>query len=137
VFSKLSRSNTSIGLKLTFVRQLARIICSSGLGPRHGSYLDPAIDGFKPVKRVQELEADVSHLIRTRRELLGVLDGKPDAVDGNTRLVRHLELHWRGPGLRASVKSVPGSLQRVRFSYFVVSLPQKDPGCRPTGVALN
>jgi hypothetical protein len=45
------------------------------------------------MKGVQELEADVSHLIRTRREPLCVLDCKPDAVDGDTRLVRHLELH--------------------------------------------
>jgi len=49
------------------------------------------------------LEADVSHLIRTRRELLSVLDGKPDAVDGDTRLVRHLELHWRGLVVRPSL----------------------------------
>jgi len=107
-FSTRSRLNTSIGLvktKSTSVRPLARAICSSGLGSRYksGSYLEPAIDGFKPVKRVQELEADVSHLIRTRRELLSVLDGKPDAVDGDTRLVRHLELHWRGLVVRPSL----------------------------------
>jgi hypothetical protein len=78
---------------LTFVRPLARIICSSGLGPRYGSYLEPAIDGFQPLQRVQELEANVSHLIDPRRELLSMSDGKLDAVDGHTRLVRHFELH--------------------------------------------
>jgi hypothetical protein len=34
-----------------------------------------------------------------RRELFGVFDGEPDPIAGNTRLVRHLELHACGLGL--------------------------------------
>jgi hypothetical protein len=103
-FSRRSRLNTSIGL----VRSLMRTINFSDLGPgdKSGSYLEPAIDGFKPLERVQELEADVSHLIRTQGELLSVLDGKPDAVDSNVRLVRHFELHWRGPSPCSSLDQI-------------------------------
>jgi hypothetical protein len=92
-----------------------RIINFSDLGPRDtsGSYLELAIDGFKPLERVQELEAEVSHLIRTQRELLSVFNGKPDAVDSNARLVGHFELHWCGPGARPSRAAVFG-LARVR-----------------------
>jgi len=97
-----------------------RTIWSSGLGPRRqsGPYLESAIYGFKPLERVQELEADVSHLIGTRRELLNVLDGKPDALESNTRLVRHLELHWRGPGMRPSLHQFKDLFREFAFHMF-------------------
>ena len=122
-FGKRTRSNTSIGLvnmKLISVRPLARTICSSGFGSRYksGSYLEPAIDGFQPLQRVQELQADVSHLIRTRRELLRVLDGKPYAVDGNTRLVRHLELHCCGLAVRPSLNRLNGLFHEFAFHIY-------------------
>jgi hypothetical protein len=72
------------------------------------------------VKRVQELEADVSHLIRTRREPLSVLDGKPDAVDGDTRLVRHLELYWRGPGVRPGFNQLKDLFREFAFHICAV-----------------
>ena len=83
------------------------------------SFLKPAIDGFQPLQRVQELEADVSHLIRTRRELLRVLDGKPYAVDGNTRLVRHLELHCCGLALRPSLNQFKDLF--LEFAFHICS----------------
>jgi hypothetical protein len=93
-----SSSNRSIG-QLTSVGT----ICFYDLGPQSGSYLELAVHAFKPLKRVQELEADVAHLIDPHSELLGMSDGKPDAVDGDTRLVRHFELHWRGLVVRPSL----------------------------------
>jgi hypothetical protein len=63
------------------------------------SFLKPAVNGFKSLKRVQELKAHFSHLLCMRSKFLGVLDGKPDPVDGDTHFVRHLEVHGCGPGL--------------------------------------
>jgi len=76
------------------------------------------------MKRVQELDADVLHLIGTRREPLGVLDGKPDAIDGDTRLVRHLELHWRGPGVRPGLNQLKDLFRECAFH--ICSLPYRD-----------
>jgi hypothetical protein len=64
------------------------------LGPR----LEQAISGFEPLKGVQKLDPHISHLIRPRRELLGMPYGESDAIHGNTRLVCHLELDWRRLG---------------------------------------
>ena len=83
--------------------------CSSAAAPLWAGFLalanqqatasaQPAIGYLKPLQRIQELDADVSHLIRPRRELLAVLDGESDAVDGNARLIRQFEFHWRRPG---------------------------------------
>src|SRR5262252_865458 len=47
-----------------------------------------------------------------------MLDGEPDAVDGNTRLVRHLEFHWRGPGVRASLNQFKDLFSKFAFHKF-------------------
>jgi hypothetical protein len=60
--------------------------------------LKPAINGFKSLKRIQELETCLAHRLRLCSELLGMLDGESDAVHGNTRLICHLEFRGRGPG---------------------------------------
>jgi hypothetical protein len=70
-----------------------------GSQPDSGSRLEPAIDCFESVERVQELEAGVSHLIRLSSKLLRMLDGEPDAVNRDAPLVRHFELNRRGLGL--------------------------------------
>jgi hypothetical protein len=71
------------------------VSCSHGSGPR----LEPAINSFKSLKRIEELEAGVAHLIRVRPEQLHMLDGEPDAINSDASLVRHLEFHRRGPPL--------------------------------------
>ena len=63
------------------------------------SLLKSAISGFKPLKRIQELQARLAHQVRLCPKLLGMLDGEFDAVHGNARLVSHLEFHWCGPSL--------------------------------------
>jgi hypothetical protein len=64
-----------------------------------GSLLKPSISGFKPLKRIQELQAHLAQRLRLWPKLLGMLDGESDAVHGNARLVSHLKFHCRGPGL--------------------------------------
>ncbi len=58
-----------------------------------------AINSFKPLERVQQFQADLSHLVGVWPELLRVLDGEPDSIHPNARLVTYLELHCRWPGL--------------------------------------
>jgi hypothetical protein len=61
--------------------------------------LEPSINGFKPVKGVQQLHASFAHLIRSWSKLLGVLDGETDSIDRDSRLVRHFEFGRRWPRL--------------------------------------
>ena len=84
------------------------------------SILKPAINGLEPLQRVQKLEADVTHLIGVWRELLSVLDGKPDAINSNARLIRHLELHWRG-GVRPSLNQVQDLFSEFAFHICAIS----------------
>jgi hypothetical protein len=58
--------------------------------------LKPAINSFKSLKRIEELEAGVPHLIRVGPEQLNMLDGEPDTINSDASLVRHLEFHRRG-----------------------------------------
>jgi hypothetical protein len=61
--------------------------------------LEMPISRFKSLKRIQELEAGVPHLIGVRPELLHVLDGESDSINSDACLVCHFELHRRGLGL--------------------------------------
>jgi hypothetical protein len=58
--------------------------------------LKPAINSFKSLKRVQELQASFSHLLLVRSKLLRMFDGEPDAINGDAPLVRHLEFRSCG-----------------------------------------
>ena len=57
--------------------------------------LEPAIHRFKAFERIEQLQTGLSNCVRARRELLGVLDRKFDTVDGDSRLVGHLEFNRR------------------------------------------
>jgi hypothetical protein len=46
-----------------------------------GSLLELAINSFESVKRIQELETGISHLLGVRPELLGMLYGESDAIN--------------------------------------------------------
>jgi hypothetical protein len=65
--------------------------------------LETPISRFKSLQRIQELEADVSHLIRVRPELLHVLDGESDPIDSDACLVSQFKFHSRGVGLGLSL----------------------------------
>jgi hypothetical protein len=57
--------------------------------------LKSAVNHFKSFESVQQLKTGLAHLIRARSKLLHMLDDESDAVNGNTRLIRHLELYRR------------------------------------------
>jgi hypothetical protein len=57
--------------------------------------LEATLHRFQSFERIEQLQASFSNRVRTRRELLGVFDGKFDSVDGDSRLVGHLEFNWR------------------------------------------
>jgi hypothetical protein len=98
--------------------------------------LKPAIDGLEPLQRVQKLKGDVSHLIRARCELLGVLDGKPDAVDSNTGLVRHLEFHWSGLVVRPRLNQFKDLFSEFVFHICCPAI-QKIPVAGPMAFAAQ
>jgi hypothetical protein len=85
-----------------------------------------AIHRFESLKRIQELPAHLAHGFRLWSELLGMLDGESDAVDGDARLIGHLELHWRGPGVRPSLNQLKDLFRE--FAFHICSLPYKDSG---------
>jgi len=60
--------------------------------------LKAALGSFQSLQRIQQLQPGFLHLIRSRRELLGMLDGEPDSIYRNPRLVSHFKLdrRWRG-----------------------------------------
>jgi hypothetical protein len=75
-------------------------VCDFCCQPGPGSRLEPAINSLKSLKRIQELETDLPHLICARPELLHILNGKPDPVDRDTRLIGEFKFHGYGLGVR-------------------------------------
>jgi hypothetical protein len=82
------------------------------------SYLEPAIYGFKSVKRIQELPAHLAHRFRLWSELLAMPNGESDAVHGNPCLVRHFELHGRGLSPRPSLHQFKDLFGEFAFHMF-------------------
>jgi hypothetical protein len=64
--------------------------------------LEPAINGFKPLKSIQQLQAGFAHLIGSRAKLFSVFDGETDAIYRDPRLVRHFKFSRRRSGLHFS-----------------------------------
>jgi hypothetical protein len=90
VMSMLSRRSVSRAC----IEDLSAITIASWRTVR--SSLEPAINSFKSLKRVEESETGVPHLIRVQPEQLHMVDGEPDALNSDAPLVRHLEFHRRG-----------------------------------------
>jgi hypothetical protein len=61
--------------------------------------LESAFDGCQPVERVEQLHSSLPDLLRPPTCLFGLLDGEPDPVNGDTRLVREFVLKGRRPSL--------------------------------------
>jgi hypothetical protein len=64
--------------------------------------LEPAINGLKPLKSIQQLHASFAHLLRSRSKLLGVFDRETDSINRHPRLVRHFKFSRRRSGLHFS-----------------------------------
>lgn len=47
-----------------------------------------AVSGFKPVKRVQQLETSFTYLLGARPKLFSVPNGKPDSINRDTSLIK-------------------------------------------------
>ena len=63
---------------------------TSELWPRVGSgpFLESAVHGFQPLKGVEQLQTRITHLVRARGEMLGVLNGESDPIYCDPRLIR-------------------------------------------------
>jgi hypothetical protein len=61
--------------------------------------LEPAINGFKPLKSIQQLQAGFAYLIGSRSKLLGAFDGETDSIYRDPRLVGHFKFSRRWSGL--------------------------------------
>jgi hypothetical protein len=57
--------------------------------------LEAAIHRFQSLERIEQLQTGLSNRVGTRRKLFGVPDRKFDSVDGDSRLVGHLEFNRR------------------------------------------
>jgi hypothetical protein len=63
------------------------------LAPSPETHLKMPLCGLKPLKCVQQLKVRFLRLVHSRRELLGVSDGKPYPLNRNARLVGKFEFH--------------------------------------------
>jgi hypothetical protein len=79
------------------------------------SSFEPAVNSFKSLKRVQELQANFSQLLRVGAKLLRMFDGEPDAINSDAPLVRHLEFHPCGMRLRLSLNQCKDLLSEFRL----------------------
>jgi hypothetical protein len=61
------------------------------------AFLEPAINRFELLERIEQLQAGIPGLVCALSELFSVLDGEFDAVNNDPRLVGHFELDGRGP----------------------------------------
>jgi hypothetical protein len=60
-------------------------------------FLESAINRFKPLKRIEQLQGGIPGLVCALSELFRLLDGEFDAVNRYPRLVSHFELDGRRP----------------------------------------
>ena len=91
----------------------------SDLGP----LLEPAINGFKSLKRTQQLQGSFTHLICARAKPFDVLDRKSDPIDRNARLVRHFKLNCGRPRLHFSFDRLEDLTQDIR-THRLLNCPQ-------------
>jgi hypothetical protein len=85
------------------------------------SSLKPAINGFKSLERVQQLEAGISHLIGVGGELFSMFYDEPDPIDSDACLVRHFEFHRRWPGTQPILNQREHLFSKLAFHVAIAS----------------
>jgi hypothetical protein len=81
------------------------------VGP--GPFLESAVHGFQPLKGVEQLQTRITHLVRARGEMLGVLNGESDPIYCDPRLIGHLELD----GGRPRIHLVLDRLKNLMYGF--------------------
>jgi hypothetical protein len=61
-------------------------ICIRSSHPK--ALLKPPLGALEPVQGIEQLKTNLTHLVRARRVLLGLSNGKPDSVNRHARLIR-------------------------------------------------
>jgi hypothetical protein len=65
--------------------------------------LKPALGALEPVQCIEQLKTDLTHLVRARRELLGLSNGKPDSINRHASLIRQFVVNGRRAQLSLDV----------------------------------
>ena len=88
-----------------------------------GPLLEPAINSFKPLKRMQQLQSSFTHLVRARAKLLDVLDCESDPIDCNARLIRHFKFNRGRSRAHFSFDRLEDLMHDVRIHRLLIMAP--------------
>jgi hypothetical protein len=72
-------------------------LCRSLRAPK--ALLKPSFCTFEPVQCIEQLKTGLAHLVRVRRELLGLPDCESDSINRDPDLICEFVFKRAGPGL--------------------------------------